>query len=414
MTDTEKQAETIPQLPLNRNEVSALTGAGMVVLGTLLPALNPGYGSAQTLAESGNTVAVVLWGMAAAVAWKVVLRQAHDAPRVGVLCFLFLAAYGVFVWIDVVREPVKTFLGTLQANLKPTAWVVIAVGSVLIVFSARREPGDCPAKSDAANAHRQISAIGVTLAVLGCLVGFAIVNPFSSMAPAEFRSSWRAWSDEIHALRWIGLSTAAMAIVAGSQYPRRTLVILKPVIQTFGLLIGVCLIFIAGLIEPSARALSVTVAALWSVVSLAIFATGRSRPMVRWQQLVVWSPFVTVFVLLVVSGEIRDGMLILTPAFMVGAGYVICRNTTYVDAAIFSSALVVALPAGSMALSGVPNEIADVCGMSHAESRVILLGVCALLSWAVYLSFLNEGVTSSAVIPCAHDVGDKPEKSTET
>lgn len=414
MSETKLPTETEQPFPLRREEILALVGAGMVVLGALLPAFNPGSGSPQSLAESGNTVAVVLWGMAAAVAWKIVGRKAHEAAVVGVVCFLFLAVYGFFVWREELREPVKTFFGTLQASFRPTAWMVSAVGTAVIVFSARRESRSLSATRNGSDRSQQLRAIGVAFAVLGCLVALAIVNPFSPLAPAEFRRNWRAWSHEIAALRWIGLGAASMAILAGFEYPSRAPVMLKPVIQTFGILIGACLIFIVGVIDPSAQTLTFIITAVWGLASAAIFVTRRSQQLMRWQQLVVWSPFVTMFVLLVVSGEVHDAMLIMVPAFMIGAGYVMCRHTTCVDIAIFSSAIVIGLPAGLMALSGVPNEITDLWGMSPAESRAILLGVCVLLVWAVYLSFQNEGVTSTAVLPPAENAVIDPGRGTDT
>ncbi len=377
-----------------------MVGAGMVVLGTLLPAFHSRFGSVQTLAVSGNTVAVILWGMAAATLWKVAMRQAHDAERIGLLCLLFLAAYGVFLWDEEIRSPVATFFGTLQASFRPTAWVVSAVGAMLILLSARREAGNRPVPSDMQNTHDHIQPIGATLAVLGCLFSFAIANPFSVMAPADFGRSWHAWEKEIHMAGWIVLCGAAAAIVACFQFRRQSPLILRHVIQTFGLLIGICLILLFSLIVP---VLSVTVAVVWGVVSMIIFVTSRSRPLVRWQQLVVYSPFVAIIAILVLSGEVGDTLLSLVLGFIVGAGYVMCRNTTYVDFATFSAAFVIGLPSGLMAIRGAPNEIAETCGMSNAETRVTLLGVAALLAWAVYLSFRDEGGTSTGLVSNAPD-----------
>lgn len=375
-------------------------GAGMVLLGTLLPALQPGFGSAPTFAASGNTVAVVLWGMVAATLWKVAVRQAHTAERIGLLCLLFLATYGVFLWDEEIRDPVATFSGTLQASFSPTAWVVSAVGAMLILLSARREAGNRPVPSDVSNTQDHIQPIGATLAVLGCLFSFAIVNPFSAMAPADYGRNWHAWEKEIHMLEWIVLCAAAVAIVACFQFLRQSPLILRHVIQTFGLLIGICLIRLSSLVVP---VMSVTVAVVWGVVTMIIFVASRSRPLVRWQQLVVYSPFVAIIAILMVSGEVGDTLLSLVLGFIVGAGYVICRNTTYVHFATFTAAFVIGLPVGLMAIRGAPNEFAETCGMSNAETRVILLGVAALLAWAVYRSFRDEGVTSNGLICNAPD-----------
>lgn len=396
MSHSQPLPESSEPTPLSRNEIAVIAGAGLIVLGTLLPAINPGFGSAKSLAESGNTVVVILWAIAAAALWKVARRQAYDTVRIGQLCVLLLVVYFVFLWIEGVGETVKTFFGTLQSSFRATAWVVSTAGAVLIAFSGMRETRQLIPRNDGPVHNENIRASGATLAVLGCLLGLAIVNPFGPMAPAEFRREWHAWTDEIHALRWIILGTAALATVACFLYPPKAPTILRPAIRAFGLLIGVCLIMLASLIEPSVRSLCVTVAVLWSVVSIGIFATSQSRPMLCWQQLIVYSPFVAFIVLLVVSGEIGDGSFVFIPAFAVATGYVICRNTTFVDAATFSAALVVGLPAGLMAFTGVPNEIAETCGMSHGESRTILLAVGALLAWAVYLSFRDDNVTSTS------------------
>jgi hypothetical protein len=131
------------------------------------------------------------------------------------------------------------------------------------------------------------------------------------------------------------------------------------------------------------------------------FATSRSRTLVRWQQLIIYSPLITVYLLLVVSGG--DGMLILFPAVTVAAGYLVCRNTPDIDAATFIAAFAAGLPAGLMAGTGVPNEFTEICSMSHAKSRLILLGVGALLAWAVYLSVRNEYVPASELVSHAPD-----------
>ncbi len=396
MPAPEHPPETIETSPLNRNEVAVMFGAGMVVLGTLLPAFHPGFGTAQTLVASGNTVAVVLWGMVAATSWKVAMRQSHEAERTGLLCLLFLAAYGVFLWDEEIREPVATFFGTRQASFRSTAWVVSTVGAMLILLFARREAGNRPVPSDVSNTQDHIQPIGATLAVLGCLLSFAIVNPFSAaMAPADFGRNWHAWEQEFHMLGWIVLCASAVAIVACFQNRHRSPQILKHVIQTFALLIGICLILLFSLVAP---VMSVTVAVIWGVFSMIIFMASRSRPLVRWQLLIVYSPFIAIIAVLVVSGEVGDTLLSLALTFIVGAGYVMCRNTTYVDFATFTAAFVVGLPAGLMAIRSAPNEFAETCGMSNAETRVILLGVAALLAWAVYLSFRDEGGTSAGLV----------------
>ncbi len=367
----------------------------MIVLGTLLPAFKPGFGSAQSLAESAVTVTVAIWSMAAASMWKVTLRHVHDADRIGLLCLLFLAAYGVFLWNEEVREPVATLFGNLQSSFKPTAWVVIGIGAVLILLSARSEARIHVASSDVSNGRSQMQSIGATLAVLGCLLGLAIVNPFSEMSPAAFKRGVLAWEDETNALRWVVLGTTAFAIVSCFQYPAKSPLILRRVIQVYALLIGICLILLPSLAGLLAWHHSVAVAIVWGITSLICFAMSPSQPLPRWQQLIVYSPFITFFLLLVVSGEIHDGALMLFTAFTVAAGFVMCRNTTYVDAATFIAAFVAGLPAGLMALTGVPNEFTRIGGMSHAACRVILLAVSVLLAWALFLSIRASAVTST-------------------
>ena len=381
-----EQAPSAAPTPLNRNEITAIGGAGMVVLGTFLPAFTPGFGSAQSLTESAATVTVVIWSMAVAAWWKVAMRQVHDAGRVGWLCMLFLAAYGVFLWSEEVREPVATLFGNLQSSFNPTAWVVIGVGALLILFFARIEARNHTASSDGSDGRSRMQSIGATLAILGCLLGLAIVNPLSEMSPAAFRRGLHAWEDEIHALRWVVLGATALAIVACFQNAAKSPLILKRVIQAYSLLIGTCLILLPSVVGLLAWNHSVTVACVWGFASMICFVISRTKPLVRWQQFIIYSPFIAFFLLLVASGEIHDGALMIFPAFTVAVGYVICRNTTYVDATTFIAAFVIGFPASLMAIMGVPTEFTMIGGLSPAESRAILLGVAAMLAWAVYLS----------------------------
>jgi hypothetical protein len=411
---TEDKPQQVTPSPLNRNEVGAMVGAGMIVLGTLMPAFHSGFGSTETLAESGNTAAVILWGMAFVIAWKVVRRQVHTATRVGVLCLLFLTAYGIFLWLDV-REPVSTLFGTVQSSFRPTAWVVIAAGVCLAVLFAKLDARNRSASSDVPDPQGQIQAIGATLAVLACLFCVAIINPLGPLAPASFRRSFHAWEEELHVLRWILLCIAAAAIVACFQYPRKSPYILKPLIQILGLLMGVCLIWMTGIVAPEIWPWNAIVAVAWSVASVTCFAASRSKPLVRWQQFIVYSPFISAFALLLVSGEIPDAMLVLFPALTITAGYVICRDEKYVDAAIFSAALLLGLPAGLMALTDVPNEFAETCGISHAEIRTILLGVCTLSLWALCLStFQTKNASTTKLATDATDAVSKSSNGEST
>lgn len=396
MLSTEKQGEAIEPTPLNRNEIAVIAGAGLVVLGTFLPAFNPGLGSPQTLAESASTVAVVLWALATAALWKVTLRQVRDAAQTGWFCFLFLAAYGVFQWDEEVREPATTFFGTVQSSFRPTAWVVTGIGAALIVLSTWSERRNHTASSDVSNCQSHIQSIGGTLAVLGCLIGLAIVSPFSEMSPAAFRRGFHAWEDEIHALRLVVLCATAFSIVACFQKPPKSPLILRRVIQVYTLLIGICLILMPSLAGQLAWSWSVTFAFIWGVASLVFFVKRQSGSLIRWQLLLVSSPFIVFFLLLVLSGEIHDGTLMLVPAITVTLGYVINRYAAFADAATFIAVFVIGIPAGSMACMGVPNEFTSICSLSPAESRTILLAVGALLGWAVYLSIRSEHVSTTS------------------
>lgn len=391
MPDMEHQSEVVPPSPLNHDEVVALGGVGAVVVGTLLPALSSGIGGSWSFLDTGRTTTVLLWGLAGCVVWSVVRRRAHDVSTPGLLMLLCLISFGLFVWLEDVRHPIATFFGSQKSGFRPLAWIVVALGAGVIQYAGRcaRKQSQFAARST--DSSDRLRGVGVILATLGCLYGIALVHPFGYAAPPEIERLSHSYEDELQVLRWLLLGSAAFGVVASFQSPERSEQYLGRIIRTAGLIIGSGIFTLVSLAVPETRLLSVPVCIAWVAFTIHIWVTAKSSHAVaRSKRLVVLSPFIGVFGLLLLSGEVGDLMLFLYSPFVIAAGYVICRNTTYVDAAIFAAILLIGFPAGFMALGGVPNEISRLLGLNAAEARLAALGISTLLVWTLYLSFLND------------------------
>lgn len=393
MPDHKQLAQSAEPSPLDRDELVALTGAGLVVVGTLLPALDSGLGTAQSLWKAANSVTIVWWGFAASVIWSVARRRAYDVATAGLLILLSLIAFGVLVWLEDVREPVATFFGSLQTEFRPMAWVVISIGSTLIRYADVRAERQRADRKCSFSSTDRLRTAGMIVATLGCLFGIALVNPFGfDGRPADIRRLSYAYKDELHVVRWVLLGAATFSTVASFQFPQQVKQLLGYVIRTTGLIIGAGVFVMVSVLVPEARLFSIPVGVAWLVFGIAIWGTENSSYRVtRWKQLLIGSPYIAVFGLLLASGEIEDLMFVLYGPFAIAVGYVIFRNTAFVDTAIFSATLVVGLPAGLMVFGGVPNEISNLLGLNAAEARLAALSTSALLVWSIYLSFSNEG-----------------------
>ena len=391
----EQLAQSAEPSPLDRDELVALAGAGLVVVGSLLPALDSGLGTAQSLWEAANSVTIVWWGFAASVIWSVARRRTYDVATAGLLILLSLIAFGLLVWLEDVREPVATFFGSLQAEFRPMAWAVIAIGSALILHSGKCADQKWACRRRTFSSTDRLRAAGMIVATLGCLFGIALVNPFGfGGVPADIRRMSYAYKDELQVVRWALLGAAAFSNVASFQFPERSRQLLGYVIRTAGVIIGAGIFLMVSVLEPGSRLFGVPVGVAWLAFAVSIWATENSSlPVRRWKQLVLFSPYIAAVGISLALGGIEDLMFILYGPFAIAVGYVIFRNTAFVDAAIFSATLVVGLTAGLMVFGGVPNEISNLLGLNAAEARLAALSTSALLIWCVYLSFLYEGVT---------------------
>ena len=412
MADKDQQSDSAEPTPLNRNEVAAMAGAGAVVVGTLLPALQPGFGETQSLLRCANTATIAFWGFAGSVIWSVTRRRAHEAAGPGVLILLCLLLLGIFVWLENVREPLETLFGSLRAEFRPAAWAVTGIGSAVTLFVGLRSRARQACLRFSPQSHGSIRVVGVTLAVLGCLMGLSLVNPFGGWAPVDFRRLSRTYEDELRLLRWLCLGSATFCIVACFQYPERATRVLQKVIQVAVLIISAGIFVVLSLAAPQTRLLATLIGAAWAVLSISFWFTKQpSSALDRCKALVVASPFIAVAGLLMMMGEVEDLVLFLYPLLAVATGYVICRNTKHANIAIFASALTIGLPAGLMALRGVDGMISDVLGLSVAEARLGATGICCLLGWAVVLSLKNARVVSSdvAAVKPEPDLSDRSE-----
>lgn len=398
MVDTERQSGLLEASPLDRDEIMALAGGGTVVVGTLLPAMQPGFGEPQSLLSFASTTTFIFWGYAGSVFWSVARRRACKAAVPGTLLLLTLLVFAVFVWLEYVREPVQTFFGSVQAEFRPMAWAVIAIGSALIQFAGVRSGRNHIPEHSSAHSNPRIRAVGVTLAILGCLAGLSLVNPFRVGAPSEIRGLAHNYEEGLRVMRWLWLGLATLCIVFCVQYPGRAVRILQTAIRVVGVVIGAAIFFVLSFVVPETRLLTILVGGVWMMFGVTFWVGWQgSGTFALWKKLVVAAPFVVVFGLLLMSGEVEDLFFFLYPPFAVAAGYVICRDTKFVDGAIFASTLIVGLPAGLMMFSGVDGMISDVLGVNAAEARLGMAGVCCLLGWAVVLSFQNERFAPSDV-----------------
>ena len=276
------------------------------------------------------------------------------------------------------------------------AWTVIGTGASAILFAGIRSRAPPACLHLSPQSHERIRAVGVTLAVLGCLMGISLVSPFGGWAPADIRRLSNTYEGELQLLRWLWLGAATFCIVTCVQYPERAMRLLQKVIRVAGLAIGVGIFVVLSMAVPETRSQTILFGAVWTVLGMTFWLTEHSsRTFARWKQLVIASPFVAVFGLLLILGEFEDLIFILYPPFAIAAGYVICRNTKHVVTAICAAVLTIGLPAFLMVFHGVENEISGLLGLNAVEARFVATGICCLLGWAVFLLFQNDRGVSS-------------------
>ena len=123
--------------PLDSNEITAVIGAVIIVAGVFCPALT----LTSSFLATGNTVAVIVLGLAGATGWSVALRRPAAVMWNGVLTVAIVATFGIALWYDEVSEPVRTFFGSIQAEFRPTPWILIGIGAVLVALAGYRARG---------------------------------------------------------------------------------------------------------------------------------------------------------------------------------------------------------------------------------------------------------------------------------
>ena len=279
-----KPSETSVATPLNREEVLALLGAGVVVVGTLLPALDPGLGEKQSFLKYANTATLVLWSLAVSAFWSIARRRAAEAVTPSLLILGSLLVFGSFVWLEELREETRTFWGTLKAHLSPVAWCVIAVGATVTMFAGRRSQLSTQSVDGTNRTTGYIRSFGATLALLGCLLGLGAANPFTPEASLEIRRMWAPYSDEIHLLRWLLLGGAAVACVCFWQQPKFALRYLPGMIFFCLVLMGNGGFILLCMEMPRLVPLSVLAGVVWTLFSVCVWLNNSSgKPVARWR-----------------------------------------------------------------------------------------------------------------------------------
>ncbi|MCA9063039.1 MAG: hypothetical protein KDA96_08270, partial [Planctomycetaceae bacterium] len=71
-------------------------------------------------------------------AWSIAQRRPGAVMWNGVLTALVATAFGIALWYDEVREPVRTFFGTFQTEFRSTAWILMGTGSLIVTFAGHR------------------------------------------------------------------------------------------------------------------------------------------------------------------------------------------------------------------------------------------------------------------------------------
>lgn len=368
--------------PLDRQEIMAFVGAAMIVIGVFCPAISvPGP---QSFFAIGNTVAAILLGMAGATAWSIAMRRPASVMWNGLLAVLIVLAFGIAVWSDEVREPVRTFFGTMQSELRPTSWILIGIGAALVALAGHRARGSSSRSTQPVTPTHSLAIAGMVLATLGCLFGIALT--FGPMSSGSLRKIGRSWEDQLNMVRWLLVAGSIFGVVLSAQVPRLADQTLRFVTGITWFLVGNAF-FILLSTEVVA---SLYLAVVWNIAcfGLLLWKTNPRRSWARRERLVLWFPYLAVGVLLLVMCEFGDLFLAAGPPVVATTtGYMICRSSKWADGAIFTAMILLGIPASILAFGDVPNEYLEPCGLSLSEGRVMLLIFVGVLAWAIILSF---------------------------
>lgn len=377
--------------PLDRNEITAVVGAMMIVAGVFCPALT----LTGSFFATGNTVAVIVLGLAGATGWSIALRRPAAVMWNGVLTVAIVATFGIALWYDKVREPVRTFFGAIQVEIRPAAWILIGIGAVLVGLAGYRAQGCGRQRTKLQTSSQRLMTAGIILATLGCLFAIALTNPVGPMSQGALRRMGQIWDEQLNVVRWVLKTGAMLAVVLSAQVPRLADRLLRTVTGITWLLVGNALFILLSTQVTASLYLTV----VWNIAcfGLMLWKTNPRRPWTWLERLVLWLPYLTVGVLLLVMGEFSDLIFAAGPPVVVTAtGYMICRRAKWTDEATYATMLFVGIPAAGMAFSEVPNEYRETCGLSSPEGRVLLLILFGVLAWSIFLSFCTTSATTRA------------------
>lgn len=384
MSDSLQESAPFVPSPLNRDEITAVVGAVMVIVGVFCPALTDG--STQSFIAIGNTVATVVLGFAGATAWSIAMRRPASVMWTGVLSVLIVAAFGIAVWVDEICRPVKTFFGTRQSEIRPAAWFLIGIGAIVVTMAGYRARTSADNRPKPAAPNQWSAIAGVMLATLGCLFGIAITNPFGPMAQGPLRQIGRSWEDQLNVARWLLVGGATFGVILSVQVPRLANQVLRVITGVTWWLVGNAL-FILTSVEVTA---SLYLAVVWNIACLGMmfWKSNSQRSWTRVERMIFWLPHLTVGLMLLVMGEFGDLIYAAGPPVVAtAAGCIICRRAKWADEATYATMLLLGLPAAGMVMGGVPNEYLEVSGLSPSEGRVMLLILVGVLAWSIFLTF---------------------------
>lgn len=391
MTDQPTESALQEPSPLGSNEITAVIGAVMIVAGVFCPALT----LTNSFLATGNTVAVIVLGLAAATGWSVALRRPAAVMWNGVLTVLIVAIFGIALWYDEVREPVRTFFGTIQAEFRSTAWILIGIGAALVSMAGYRARGCDHQSMQLLTPSQRLTTAGIILATLGCLFAIALTNPFGPMSQGSLRRLGQSWDEQLNVVRWLLMTGAILAVVLSAQVPRLADRALRTVTGITWLLVGNALFILLSTQVTASLYLTV----VWNIAccGLVLWKTNPRRSWTRLERLILWLPYLTVGVLLLVAGEFGDLIYAAGPPVVtVATGYMICRRAKWSDEATFAAMILLGIPAAGMALREVPNEYIEPCGLSRSEGRILLLILVGVLAWSIFLSFCTTPVVTPA------------------
>ncbi|MCA9063038.1 MAG: hypothetical protein KDA96_08265, partial [Planctomycetaceae bacterium] len=240
-----------------------------------------------------------------------------------------------------------------------------------------------------------LAVAGLILATLGCLFAIALTNPFGPMSQGTLRQMGRTWSEQLNVARWLLMTGSVFGVVLSLQVPRLTELALRTVTNITWLFVGNALFILLSSLVTASLYLVV----VWNIACLALllWKTNPRRSWTWWERLILWSPYVTIGVLLLVMGEFGDLIFAAGPPVVATvAGSMICRRTKWAEFATWAALFVLGIPIVTIFIGEIPNEYLEPCGLSLSEGRIMLLMLTGGLAWAFFLSFCETPTDNAA------------------